>query len=515
MDLSKISTKDLEYINAGQLDKVSTAGLEEYSRQQNMTSQPRSAVEQFGRGLGLITRGMAPVTAGAGIGFALGGPYGAGVGTLGLPLAEIGTQAANVVLPKDYQIPSPTAAVEGLLTKIGFPVPETTGERIIQASGGVLPSTAFQTATAQALSQTAQSQLGRNIAGEMAKAPERQLMAAVPSTAAAQYTTEATGSPVAGMAAGMLTGMPFAAGTRPTGPSRETLAAQSTAAFEAAKNSGVAFNPTKFSQSMNGIATGMRQEGYTPTAYPRIEAIFKELTNVNMPKDFTELQGLRKMIQNAQGSIDPAERRLASILKDRFDDYVVNSAKTDLTGTSNKDGISAWNQARNSYSRMMKAEVFEDMLANAQLDQSKFTQSGAENSMAQQLRNLAKNKNKMRLFTAAEQEEIRAAAKGSSTQNLLKFFGRFAPTGPVSGIFTGGATIANPAIGIPLAVGTATSRIGATNMRRQSIENLADTMRKGGLYPQGTSAARALATRGLISPQQPVTEEEINLLMGR
>ena len=49
----------------------------------------------------------------------------------------------------------------------------------------------------------------------------------------------------------------------------------------------------------------------------------------------------------------------------------------------------------------------------------------------------------------------------------------------------------------------------------KSIENLADTMRKGGLYPKQDSAARALVTRGLISPQQPVTEEEINLLMGR
>lgn len=33
MDFSKISTKDLEYLNKNQLDKVSTAGLEEYQRQ--------------------------------------------------------------------------------------------------------------------------------------------------------------------------------------------------------------------------------------------------------------------------------------------------------------------------------------------------------------------------------------------------------------------------------------------------------------------------------------------------
>ena len=37
MDLSKISTKDLEYLNKNQLDKVSTAGLEEYQRQMDAT----------------------------------------------------------------------------------------------------------------------------------------------------------------------------------------------------------------------------------------------------------------------------------------------------------------------------------------------------------------------------------------------------------------------------------------------------------------------------------------------
>lgn len=478
-------------------------------------AQPRSAGEEFVRGAGLSTRGAAPVAAGAGLGFMVGGPPGALAGSLALPLAEMGTQAANVILPQNYQIPSPYGAVEGLLTQLGLPIPETTRERMVQAAGGALGGASTQLAALPSIAKTATTELGRGLAGQMAVQPGRQLTAAAPSAAAAQYTTETTGSPVAGMVAGMVTGAPFAAGTRPTGPPREVLAAQATAAYEAAKKSGIAFNPTRFSQSMGRIAGDLRQEGYTPTGYPKIEAAFKELTDVGMPKDFTELQALRKIIQGAQASADPAERRLASILKDRFDSYIVNADKADIVGTGNKTGVAAWNQARNTYSRMMKADVFDEMLANAQLDRSKFTQSGAENSMAQQLRTLAKNKNKMRLFTAAEQEEIRAAAKGSSTQNLLKFFGRFAPTGPVSGISTFGATAVNPYIGIPLALGTTGARMGATALRKQSVQNLSDFMRTGGLQPKPQPATKALMTRGLISPQQPVTEEEINLLLGR
>jgi hypothetical protein len=44
MDLSKVSTKDLEYIKAGQLDKVSTAGLEEISKQRGTPATPSPSV---------------------------------------------------------------------------------------------------------------------------------------------------------------------------------------------------------------------------------------------------------------------------------------------------------------------------------------------------------------------------------------------------------------------------------------------------------------------------------------
>jgi hypothetical protein len=194
------------------------------------------------------------------------------------------------------------------------------------------------------------------------------------------------------MVAGMATGAPFAVGTRSTGPSREVLAAQSTAAFDAAKNSGIAFNPSRFSQGMGRIAADLRQEGYTPTGYPKIEAVVRELTDVNMPKDFTELQALRRMMQNAQASTDPAERRLATILKDRFDDYIVNASQSDVVGTGNKTGVAAWNQARNTYSRMMKADVFEDMLANADIEKGR---TSVGNYLTAQIKNLAKNDKKM------------------------------------------------------------------------------------------------------------------------
>jgi|694.fasta_scaffold03436_14 hypothetical protein len=478
-------------------------------------AQPRGVTEQLTRGAGLALRGAAPVATGAAGGFMVGGAPGALAGSLALPIAELGTQAANVMLPEKYQIPSPSSAVEGLLTRLGFPVPETTGERVIQAGGAGLGGFGGQIRGLQALSQTAASPVGRGVAQTMASEPGRQLAAAAPSAMAGQTAYELTGSPVAGMVAGMGTGAAFGVGAKQPGVTREELAAKSTRLFEKAKESGVMFNAPKFANKMEGVMNGLRDEGYeVGGAYPKLDIAFKRLTDPNTPKDFTGLTNLRKAIRSAQASIDPEERRMATILKNEFDDYVANAPSSDMFGLNTKTGTALWKQARDEYSKLMKSDIFEEMLSNAQLDASKFTQSGAENSMAQQLRQLAKNDKKMRMFTKDEQAAIRSAAKGTTVQNLLKFYGRFAPTSPIPAGFAGGASVYEPTIGVPFTLGAMASRAGATKMREQSVQNLADMMRSGITEVPRNLAPAVTGARGLLTPLN-VTSEELQQIYGR
>ena len=477
------------------------------------SAQPRGVTEEVGRQFGIAARGVAPVAAGMTIGAPL-GPVGMLAGSLALPAAELTTQAANVLLPQKYQIPSPYSAVENLLTKLGLPIPETTAERSLQAGASALTGTAGQLQALPSIARTAQTELGRSLATQLGQAPTRQLAAAAPSAAAAQTVGEVTGSPTAGMIAGMGTGAAFGVGAKqPIAPGRTELAAQASKSFEAARQAGIAFDPQKFSGNMSKIAGDLRQEGYTPTGYPKIEAAIKELT-ATTPKDFTELQALRKIIQNSQVSPDAAERRLATILKDRFDDYVLNAPQSDLIGTNTKTGVAVWKQARDQYNRQMKGEIFENMLENAQLDVSKFTQSGSENSLAQQLRQLAKNDKKMRLFTKEEQTAIKSAAKGSTVQNMLKFYGRFAPTSAIPAGFAGGAAVYEPTIGLPFAAGAMGARYGATKMRERSIQNLADIMRagRGATIPPNLVPA-VTGARGLLTPLN-VTQEQLQQIYG-
>lgn len=479
------------------------------------SATPRSASEQLVRGAGIAARGAAPVALGAAIGAPL-GPPGMLAGSLAIPAAELTTQAANVLLPEKYQIPSPYGAVEGLLTKLGLPVPETTGERALQAGASALTGTAGQLQALPSITRTAQTELGRAIAGQMAQAPGRQLAAAAPSAAAGQTVGELTGSPVAGMVAGMTTGAAFGVGAKqPFAPTREELAAKSTQLFEKAKESGVMFNAPKFANKMDGVMNSLRDEGYEAGgAYPKLDIAFKRLTDPTTPKDFTGLTNLRKAIRSAQASIDPEERRMATILKDKFDDYVANAPSSDILGANTKTGTALWKQARDEYSKLMKSDIFEDMFENAQLDVTKFTQSGSENSLAQQLRQLAKNDKKMRLFTKEEQAAIRSAAKGSTLQNMLKFYGRFAPTSPIPAGFVGGGIALEPTIGLPLTVGALASRQGATKMRERSIQNLADIMRAGvGAKVPPNLVPAVTGARGLLTPLN-VTEQDLQRIYG-
>lgn len=473
--------------------------------------EPKKEKGTMARTAEIVTRGMAQTIPGAVAGGAVGGAPGALIGSMALPIGDALNTLVNMISggvnkvagTEIPQLQMPSQVASQAMTQMGLAEPQSRGERMLEAGAGGISSTLAQLPALMKLGQQAVSPVTREVSKRLAEAPKAQIAASAPSAATAQYVTEATGSPLAGMIAGVTTAAPFGmTATRKAkgAPTAEQLAQESANLFTKASESGVLFQSDAFINRMDKIGKDLRTEGYTPKAYPKIASALEELTNPATPKDFTELQSLRKIIKGAQASADPQERRLASILVDDFDNTILNAPDTALIGGS-KESIQMWKDARSAYSKLKKSEIFEDMLNNAELDKSKFTASGAENSMAQQLRQLAKNDKKMRLFTKQEQESIENAAKGGTTQNLLKFYGRFAPTGVVSGIFSGGAIAYEPTIGAPLAAGAAASRMGAEAMRRTAIENLAAQMRLGRmpeLQPR-TYNVPVTGLRGLLS----------------
>jgi hypothetical protein len=284
---------------------------------------------------------------------------------------------------------------------------------------------------------------------------------------------------------------------KPFTPSTKALEEQSSSLFKKAKESGVELNSEDFSNEMNNITSNLRELGYDPRLHPKVAIAIENLTNPDIPKDFKELKTLRTFIRNAQKSSDSTEKMLGTQLKNDFDSYIATMPESSVVGGS-KEGLAAWKEARDTYSRLSKSEIFDDMLSKADLNASKYSQSGVENYLATKLRNLANNDKQMRLFTPAEQEAIREAAKGGNLQNILRMAGKYSPSSVIAtagGSYLGASLLGPAGAVIAPAVG-ASAKYAATQMRKGDVNKLAEMMRRG------------QETTPIINWQKPITMDD-------
>lgn len=462
-----------------------------------------STGEEFVRKAGVAIRGvneaLAPATAGATAGFMMGGPVGAAVGGLAgglaVPAADVLVQGYNKLAGGNVRLPS-----QVISSLIPGPRAETPTERVIQASTGALGGTAGSVAAGRALAAAPNITQGLQAVGqEAARLPVSQMVTAPLATATGQSVTELTDNPLAGLAAGVATSA--AAGVRPVKrgavPTAEELLAQSKANYDILDKSSLQFNKNEFNQRMSLLPVHLEAtEGYVSGVYPKVDAALARL-QADRPKNVAEVTALRKIIGNAAGSADAAERRMGHILLDDYDNYILNAPPSAIV-SGDKAALDAWKTARADYAKVKKSELIEDIAARAEV-----SQSGKETSIAQGLSALAKNQKKMRFFTPDEQEAIREAAKGGTLQNLTKIIGKFSPMTPAAAIFTA----VNPYGAYTAAAGMAAKEL-ATAQRMRQINALSSQMRLGQVPPviEGAGAnVPVFYTRGMqnmLGPEQ-------------
>lgn len=400
-------------------------------------------------------------------------------GAVGKPILQ-GSSIAGEVAPymmSPVKVGAPTL-LEGAMAKLPQVAP------MIDKGIGMLPSFAQKMLPSADL--TAKVLRGTGVGGATALTSPEQV-GLTPEEFAQAKTNKATvgmaiggGLPIVGKTLSNLntaTGLNLGKKLAET-PLQGFLETKASELFKEARDSGVQLDPKQFGMTMSNIGKELRNEGYDPRLYPKIGVALDELKNIKTTKDFNELNTLRKFIMGAQKSVDSEERRLATMLKSEFDNYIANIPDSAVTGGS-KQGLDAWKEARDTYTKLSKADIFDEMIEKAKTQKNVLTQSGTENALFKELRKLAENPKRMRLFTQAEQAEIKKAAEGGNVQNIMRFMGRFTPTGPVSGMFAGGAMLANPALAIPFEVASLASRAGATKIRKDDVTKLAAMMRSG------------------------------------
>jgi hypothetical protein len=126
--------------------------------------------------------------------------------------------------------------------------------------------------------------------------------------------------------------------------------------------------------------------------------------------------------------------------------------------------------AMTGYANSRKSELVQKTLEDAKRKAPNFSASGYENAIRTEFRHIATNTEKMALFNATERAAIDNIAKGGFGANALRFLGRFAPTGPVTGALH--ALGIQGAWGSPLALGAAVTASGATGAARAGARHI-------------------------------------------
>lgn len=252
-------------------------------------------------------------------------------------------------------------------------------------------------------------------------------------------------------------------------PTTEQLRAQADDLYARAEQAGLRVTPQGFSRAVDDFANGLRADGFNPRLHPRAAAALDEMREAassGQPLSLQQIDQLRRITAAAGKSIEPDERRIGSLLIDKLDDWLGNLKPADVAAGDAPRAVGLIREARSTWARMRKGEIIEDIFdrlnpgeGSAALRASQYSQSGIENALRTEFRQLARNPRRMRAFNEEERALIRRTAMGGPVENAFRWLGKFAPRGVVSfGMGAGAGSAIGGAVGGP--VGAAVGGIG-------------------------------------------------------
>lgn len=267
-------------------------------------------------------------------------------------------------------------------------------------------------------------------------------------------------------------------------PAKADLKKAARTLYKQAEDAGAGITEDSFSGAQKSLTADLQKQGLDPTLHPDTTAALKRFNEESGPITLEKLETLRKIAKDAEAAQRPADQRLAGQMVDAIDDFAEGLGQKDFTSGS-PAAVQALKQARDYWKRARKADTLDELTRRAELSAANFSGSGMENALRTEFRALAKNERRMRLFTAEERAAIEKVAKGGAMENSLRMLGKFAPTGVVSAILSGGAGAAagGPigALALPAAGGIA--RLAAKRMTMGNVGRANQLVRRGAPIP--------------------------------
>lgn len=457
------------------------------TQQQPTTASP-STWEQLGRQIGLTAR--------AGI-----------TGAASIPMLFAEPVAALTNLAAGRQVfPSQQQALQQLLTDVGLPAPQTGLERAVQTGASSMASVAPQAALAQASGIPALAPLAKELPQQLAAAGAAGTTAQAVSERAEEVGFSPVANAAATLATGTLAGMLGAGGARMMSADKvqpvtiDQVKREASRAYTRVDNSGITVKPLPVLKAIDDIeASLIRDSNFNPQldTHRPVKVVLDQMRQMvgSERVSFTKMDQLRQAAADLTRSNDAATRRLAGQVVSAIDKKITSLQPNELiTGKGNLEtALKDVRSAREAWRRVSKATILEDALNIAEA--RALTPNASEGELIRtQFKQLAANKDKMRLFNKDEQEAIRRVVSGKGSEKVLALLARFNPER--SQLMTGltiGAGFQNPlAAGGVAATGFAADKALALIQRKAAQDVMSRILSGQIARPRDTTAWRAL-----------------------
>lgn len=300
---------------------------------------------------------------------------------------------------------------------------------------------------------------------------------------------------VAGTAASMM--------TRPRGPqapSVDDLRTQADDLYRAG-----AARPGADQAGVQGLAAQIDNELQalnikTPTGRVVVEGNVKRFLDVlddfkGQPMKPEQMQSLRRILTDAAGSADPADRRIGARLLEQFDQW-------------RGQHVPEYAQADRLYGRMKRAQDVDWRLERA-TDRAASTGTGGNqvNAARQNIRRITDSPTARRGYSAEELDMMQRIVRGDRATNTLRAVGKLSPTSgalPLMGSIVG--TGVNPLAGTAAMAVSAGSKGLAEMLTTRQINALAATIRNGGPVARNALAGLDDAAIALLAARAASAE---------
>lgn len=284
----------------------------------------------------------------------------------------------------------------------------------------------------------------------------------------------------------------------------QQLAEKARGLYQQAENAGVLFKQ----QGIQKVAANIKQAVGNPNTLlrPKTSGMLQELDDMAASGDIPleRLDEFRQMIGKEMRRAEPSDLRTLQIMKDKLDDFGDNAMPDTVTGDY-ENGLKLIKEARKAWAMKSKAQILDDIFEKAENNTSQYTQNQYLGTVLQKFRQLANDPKKMRSFSKEEQAQIKQIVSGGKSDKVLRWLGKFSPTGALSASLGFGASpyLMGPAGFAVPAVGAA-AKYGATQSTKAAVRQLEDLILQGQV-PEAVSRSQAVqqvpnALRALLDP---------------